>query len=345
MSKNHEVTRKQPLLTENGTIGEPGWARCPVYDYNRENIRACRLRRKEWDYYLITNENFAFAVTVSDLGYLGMLSVSLLDFKSRKETTKTALDLKTGRDYGLGKGPEDYCTNAQSGKIRIRYQKKNGYRRIQCICRDFLQGNDLHADILLTEPEMDSMVIATPWKKEPTAFYYNQKINTMPAAGQIRCGELLVRFDPAVDFGMLDLGRGVWTYDNIWYWGTGSRLVNGKPLGMNLGYGFSDRSYATENMFIYDGHANKLDEVTIDIPKDNGKFEYMLPWNIFSPDGRLSAVFTPFMDRSASIDFKIFASIQHQVFGKMNGTVILDDGTSLLLKDYPCSVEHVHNRY
>lgn len=45
------------------------------------------------------------------------------------------------------------------------------------------------------------------------------------------------------------LGKGVWTYDNTWYWGTGSGWHDGgDPFGFNLGYGFSDHSSASENM-------------------------------------------------------------------------------------------------
>ncbi|NLC26410.1 MAG: DUF2804 family protein, partial [Fastidiosipila sp.] len=35
----------------------------------------------------------------------------------------------------------------------------------------------------------------------------------------------------------------------------------------------------------------------------------------------------------------------HQVFGRMNGKVILDDGTVLKIKNLLCFAEDVHNRY
>ena len=58
---------------------------------------------------------------------------------------------------------------------------------------------------------------ATPWADKPKAFYYNQKINCLPASGCIRLGEEQWRFRPEDAMGVLDWGRGVWTYDNIWY--------------------------------------------------------------------------------------------------------------------------------
>ena len=45
--------------------------------YDRSQIKAPRFRIKEWDYYLVLNEEFAGAFTISDDGYIGLQSVSL----------------------------------------------------------------------------------------------------------------------------------------------------------------------------------------------------------------------------------------------------------------------------
>ena len=39
------------------------------------------------------------------------------------------------------------------------------------------------------------------------------------------------------------------------------------------------------------------------------------------------------------------ASKQHQVFGRMSGKAVLDDGTVVEVKDMMCFAEKVHNRY
>jgi hypothetical protein len=55
--------------------------------------------------------------------------------------------------------------------------------------------------------------------------------------------------------------------------------------------------------------------------------------------------FVPVLDRAAKIDAKIILSDQHQVFGRMTGKVVLDDGRVLEIKDLMCFAEDVHNRY
>ena len=89
--RNHEVTKEQPLLGEDGRIAEPGWARRQVWKYDRKRIQSPAFRIKEWDYYLVMNEDYAAAFTLSDDGYIGLQSVSLLNFRERWEHTETIL--------------------------------------------------------------------------------------------------------------------------------------------------------------------------------------------------------------------------------------------------------------
>ena len=163
----------------------------------------------------------------------------------------------------------------------------------------------------------------------------------MPASGWAEYDGNRYEFNPATDFGILDWGRGVWTYDNWWYWGSGSGYVDGVPVGFNIGYGFGNTSAASENIIFYNGVGHKIDDVTFVIPED----DYLKPWKFTSSDGRFEMDFEPIIDRNSYTDLKLIVSEQHQVFGKMTGTMILDDGTKVNLKDFHCFAEKVHNKY
>ena len=60
---------------------------------------------------------------------------------------------------------------------------------------------------------------------------------------------------------------------------------------------------------------------------------------------RLDLVFTPEIDRFDYVDLKLVVSDQHQVFGKLDGWVLLDDGTKLEVNGLRASAEAVHNVY
>lgn len=338
--RNHEVTKAQNLLNKKGNIAEPGYAKSLIWKYSRNQIKAPKFRIKEWDYYLVLNEDFACAFTISDLGYMGMISASLLNFKERWEHTESILTPFPMGKFHLPKTSVTGNTKYKDKRIHMEFKVKEGKRMILCNFKEFYDGKDFSCKIILDEPKMDSMVIATPFEKDKH-FYYNQKINCMPAEGYAIFDGKTYNFKKETDFGTLDWGRGVWTYDNTWYWGSGNTIVNGKPFGFNIGYGFGDTSAASENMIFYDGVAHKLDDVKFHIPKD----DYMKPWKFTSSDGRFEMDFVPVLDRSALTDVKVIVSDQHQVFGKMTGKAVLDDGTVIEVKDMMCFAEDVHNKY
>lgn len=181
--RNHEVTEIQPLLTEDGSLREPGWSKRLVQQYDRRQIKAPRFRIKEWDYYLVLNEDYAGAFTISDDGYIGLQSVSLLNFKEGWEHTETILNAFPMGRLALPATSESGDTVYRDRRLQMSFAVSEGQRRITCRFENFYNGKPFSCDILLHQPDMDTMVIATPWKNKKTAFYYNQKINCMKAEG------------------------------------------------------------------------------------------------------------------------------------------------------------------
>lgn len=339
--RNHEVTQPGALLKPDGSLREPGWSKQLLQVYNRADIQAPAHRIKEWDYYLVLADTFGAAFTISDDGYVGLQSASFLDFASVWEHTETVLTAFPMGRLHLPSTSQSGDTVFQNKRLHMRFEVTPGQRRIRCDFSHFYGHEPFACDITLAQPKTDTMVIATPWKEKKTAFYYNQKINCMPASGWIKFGGKTYTFDPTRNFGTLDWGRGVWTYDNTWYWGSGNAVIGGKPFGFNIGYGFGDTSAASENILFYDGVCHKLDDVEFHIPKPY----YTAPWRFTSSDGRFEADFHPILDRAAKIDVGVIVTDQHQVFGRMTGKAVLDDGTVLEMKDLLCFAEDVHNRY
>lgn len=341
--RNHEVVCRDGLLNEKGGLREPGWSKSLIQIYDRNAIQKRKTRIKEWDYYsVISNKhNIAVCFTVSDLGYLELESVSFFDFSKPFENTQGTM---APFPMGKLKMPATSTTGdvkVKNKQLAIEFIVKDNKRIIRCDFPQFDGGKGLKANITLNNQPEDTMVIATPWAEDDKAFYYNQKINCMAAAGKIEYDGKIYELDPATDFGGLDWGRGVWTYNNYWYWGSGSGVVDGHRFGFNIGYGFGDTRAASENVLFYDGVAHKLDDITFNI-SDN----FTDPWTFTSSDGRFEMEFAPIIDRS---DYTSVANLivtdQHQVFGRMTGKAILDDGTVIELKDFLCFAEKVHNKY
>lgn len=340
--RNHEVTERKPLLNPDGTLREPGWSRRLVQIYDRNEIKKRKTRIKEWDYYyIISNKhNIAVCFTISDLGYLEMESVSFLDFNKAWEHTQPVLAPFPMGKLHLPSTSEQGDVKVKNAKLALEYLVKDNKRMIRCDYPSFDGEKGLKVNLTLDNPDEDTMVIATPWAEDKKAFYYNQKINCMPASGKVEYDGKIYEFDPATDFGGLDWGRGVWTYNNYWYWGSGSGVVDGHRFGFNIGYGFGDTSAASENVIFYDGVAHKFDDVTFNI-SDN----FTDPWTFTSSDGRFEMDFVPIIDRCDYTSVGIIVTDQHQVFGRMSGKAVLDDGTVIEIKNFLCFAEKVHNKY
>ena len=344
MSEQHLLS-PGPLLNEQGDLSEAGYAYSLVKSYDRQAISASPLRIKEWDYYYVGNRDYGVALTVADNGYMSMASISLLDFKKKQEKTLSKIGWfpkgklhmpptsKVGDLLFEGKGFSFSFSHAGEGK-----------RRLLVHWADFM-GKGLHfrCDILLQETSPNSMVIATPFKKK-AHFYYNQKINNLRASGYAKVGETVYDFNQG-SYGVLDWGRGVWTYKNTWYWGSLSAELDGVPFGWNFGYGFGDTSEASENMVFHGEKAYKLEDVIFDIPIGGGnRDDFMSPWTIRSHAHDMNIRFVPVIDRHADTNLLVLRSNQHQVFGRFSGYINIDEKPFEFV-DLPGFAEKVFNKW
>ncbi len=345
MRQQHEILRSAPLLNASGDLAEPGWARSLLPVYRRSDIRVSPMRIKEWDYYLITDGHVGLALTIADNGYMGLDSVSFLDFDEGWEQTKSPMRLFPMGKTGLPESSADGASEIARGGYAMAFYHEDGARRLSFHMDRFLDGDAIEGIVTLSAAPEESMVIATPFDK-PGHFYYNQKINCMRAEGWITLGKRRIELTPDRFFGVLDWGRGVWTYHNTWYWGSASGELDGVPFGWNIGYGFGNTAAASENVLFYDGRIHKLGTVEFHIPKDEkGRNAYLNVWNFTSDDNRFYMDFTPVLDRSALTSVIVIKSDQHQVFGRFTGRVTLDDGTVLPVRDFFGFAEKVENKW
>lgn len=337
---------KGRLLDDEGRLLQAGYSTTLARRYDRKNIAPSKWRIKEWDYYIISDGKKSVAFTISDIGYIGLMSVSVIDLEKKDYRTSSKITLFPFGKYDFPKTFEDGDVKFTSKALTLVFSNKRGEREIRCEYAKWDGKNTLKAEIKLTEPPEDAMVIATPFKEDERAFYYNAKLNCMTASGYFEIGGKRYDFDPAKALGTLDWGRGVWPYKNVWYWGSMQhRLENGHTIGFNLGYGFGDTSQATENMFFTDGKAHKLGNVTFDIPQKDGADDFMKEWVVRDDEDRLFMRFRPSVDRFDGVNALLVSTCQHQVFGDFSGYVRLENGAMIEFDDCAGFAEKVVNKW
>ena len=334
---------KGPLLDENGNLAEAGYAFSLIKEYDRKAIKGLKSRIKEWDYYFINDEEYGIALTIDDNSYMGMASVSVLDFKNKVEHTKSYISWFTFGKVGLPSSSNSGDVHMKNKNYDMLFDNKDGKRHLVCKLKNLAKDRDFECDIYLEPTNEGSMVIATPFKKK-RHFYYNQKINLLKAKGSFKFGDIEHQLNEKA-LGVLDWGRGIWTYKNTWYWSSLNANYEGHNIGFNLGYGFGDTSAASENMFFYDNKAFKLEDVVFNIPKNNkGKLSFMDPWTFTSANNDINLTFNPIIDRYSNTNVLIIQSNQHQVFGYFSGSIIAE-GKKIEFNNLLGFAEMVTNRW
>ena len=79
-SKQTEYTEPTRLLDYDGTLLAKGWARHNVFDYDRTCSNP-KMRKKEWDFYQLGNENFMVQISFANISIGGYVSAVLVDLK------------------------------------------------------------------------------------------------------------------------------------------------------------------------------------------------------------------------------------------------------------------------
>ncbi len=339
-----EYTDETPLLSEDGTLLAKGWARKNVLRYDREKVKH-PLRRKEWDFYQISDGKRMLQISFANISLGGYASVLLADLQAGKTLLSDLVPFLGGMNrYVLppkGDVPNDVffrigkaVFEAHTGAERRHLRYENGPVKAE-----------IEMDIL---PGLENITTVLPFKGYPDRYFMTTKQNCMPCRGFVQSKEGRWEFSDADSFCILDWGRVCTPYSLVWYWGNGSGRITGPDgnehlFGFEITWGIGDESNATETCIFYDGKAHKFGAVDVEnFPKPDG---YMKDWVFKSEDGRFELTMKPFYDHHSDLNILVMRMHSHQVHGLWSGKVTLDDGTVLQIKDMYAFCEYVENRW
>ncbi len=348
-SKQTEYTERTPLLAEDGTLLAKGWARKNVFDYER-SFSNPKLRKKEWDFYQVSNGKYMVQLSFANISIGGYVGAKIVDIVNGKEIVDaTSFFLGGESKYILpAKGDAPHFFKAKVGKAVVKFDTKVTSRTLyfRMPVKDKMVECNFQMDIM---PGLENITTVLPFKDMPTRYFMTTKQNCMPCEGKFVYGDEVFEFTKDDSFATLDWGRVNTPYRMVWYWGNGSTYLtdeNGEKhlFGFEITWAIGDESNATETCLFYDGKAHKIGAVDVEtFPKPD---KYMKPWKFISEDGRFNLTMTPTFDYHTDLNFFNLGRMHaHQVHGKWNGDVTLDDGTKLEIKDMYAFCEYVENKW
>jgi hypothetical protein len=342
MGTQNEITEPSNLFKKDGSLVQKGWARKPILKYNKEKIGKGWTRIKEWDHYSVLNKEFGFQLTIGDIGYLTQMSYAFLDFSKKERDGKAFMKFFTKSKLLPLSSLEDSFIEFPTDAFRVTIEKKGNNRILTIDDPSFSEKGIKGSISLFDDPEMDNTVVATGYgPKKPKLFYYNHKINFMPAKGTLSIGDKDYSFEPNSSFGLMDWGRGIWPYRTHWLWGSACGLVDGIPVAFNIGYGFGDLTTHTENILFYNGKAHKIDEVTFHHEdRDPTK-----PWKFTSNDDRFNMTLTPILPHREKLNYGVIYLDSSLLHGLYSGELILDNGEKIIIDEMLGHAEDIFWRW
>lgn len=321
-----QTWERMPLLDHNGRLNQPSWATEDVFSYNKECLRP-HFRRKEWELYQLSGERFFLQLLYGHMGLAGKAEALLLDFESGRRYVIGGRKLFPGDSMDLDFSAEQpHNLRYEDEKLFLFVHTDGERRRIECRTEDFEVR-------LLCSNVGEAICLATPFPNRQQ-FYYHYKKTFTELRGYVRLHGCDLELDKNC-FLRLHSGRGVLPFRHEWIWGSGAARFGKHTLGINIGWGYGSDEAATENALIWDGKIHKLDRIWVDRNQNP-----MQPWRFQSSDRRFDIRFEPFYDHFSKGRCLLMNSRRHQVFGKLYGTVYLDDGRGIKVDGMHFVCEH-----
>lgn len=352
------IERFGMLHNVNGRLNARGYLTDQLLRYDRSRIKANRLRVKEWNRYLISDDDYVIWLTVANFGYVGRVSARVTNLVHPSSRAVAITVPMPGNRLVLP-------SRCFSGQIAFRSRRgrfvcrasDEGFR-IMANYDEFLDGETLAVDALLDCRPSELFGNVSAWPDDPRTFYYQLSVPAMRASGSFKVGSRVHGFSPTRSFGLHSWHRAVlpyeirhtWAVAQGWQDGQGGSASDTHLVGVLIGEG-EDVSAASPNAFFLDGKLYKLGQLTIDIPNETGtsgertladRYQFLHAWKVTDRSGQVDLTFVPVTEGTDRQNAAAISLDSHQVFGAFSGTIKLPGGDFLIDRLPGCAVvEHL----
>ncbi|MFI9629892.1 DUF2804 domain-containing protein [Streptomyces sp. NPDC052042] len=381
-TQEREITEPVDLCLPDGRLNPwaRGWSRQPLH---RANLRGWG-RTKRWEYWCVTTPAHLVALTVSDLDFLALNTVYVLEYGPGGLEFETTEIIPGGRGVRL---PETIAGTPGSpavtvgprhptgGRVRIEIAEEEGGTRLRARCLAPASSKPSSTPMTPSSPRIPSTPRSASTRRQIVKQAAKQTVEidlfaALPTGHETlsvvvpwderrfqytskhtaRPASGTVRVgDRVLEFGedawaVLDHGRGRWPRSVDWNWGAASGRTDGHTVGLQFGGRWTRGTGATENALCVDGRLSKIGE---ELEWHWSHDDFLAPWTITSPGERpaVDLTFVPFHNRSTRTDAVLIANRTDQCFGHYSGRVHDDEGREIVVDRLLGWAEDVHMRW
>lgn len=307
-----EIEKRQDLLNAEGCLIQEGWARCPNWNYDRSLVAMPNMMHKEWDRFLIIDRSGKWMVLVStsQISAKAIYSISYADLSSKtllKERKKIRASDKIKLGLSLNQDEEINfaCEEMRTAFIRRGKDHNIMFSAPYFDIPNFGKGIDARFE-LMHNPDQEIFAKAVALSKSRKSFLLNEIETCIPVKGVLRRGDTTVSI-PEKDgvMAIYDWGRGRFSTKPMT-----KALFCGMSGGSSVGICISSPDTCALTV---DGKTHVFAGLKIRSSKDGFRVE--------SKGSKVDFVMQPILEDSDSQLLNLF--------GRIEGNAVLDDGTKL----------------
>lgn len=306
-----EVTEKHNVFEENGEVMCAGWAKSPVFIYNKEKSKTNRLHAGRDCYFINNGEvslyisvessvfEFAIKIAVADLEKGGVLSDCIVKklFFTKKELPES------------GAGGELLYTDK---KINFKLTNTTDKRSLKCDFIDFGGIKNLHFNINLKKINGDSLNELAPFERNRKYFYLKKFAPNFVANGVIRLGSAEYSLEETNSRAYFDRTRFSKPRKHSYQRLSADCALDGRRFSLCLASRVGDNRYGNENCFFIDGKLEKLSQINV-----NGRPGK--PWYFKGGISAFDITFKPFTVKGKPMEAVMDKTTV--IFGRLYGEI------------------------
>lgn len=290
---------------------------------SRASAFARHFHYKQFQYFGIISDDLLAGCALAHTAWLGI--AFFYTFEPRTGTLKEyTWRSPLGRDLHMSDSPRNGVSYfRQKGvDIELGYREDN-----QALTKTFsitLEGLQLQATM---EEGSSYQPMSLCTRTGINGWVYANKVAGKGVTGTLtRDGETL-DLQALNASGHHDFSAGYMRRETFWNWACLSTHADGRHIGLNLSCGVNETTFSENCLWVED----------VMIPTGGVMFDYnrddlMQPWRIRSLCGRVDMTFTPSGNHRERLNLGLFASNFNQLFGRFDGSLHLDDGTTVAIK-------------
>ena len=255
-----EIINPCRVFEENGHVMQAGWAKSPIFSFNREDSKARTICRREG--FCINNGEVSLYLALERFGRELSVKIAVADLRRGGVigdcVTKRSLAPK------WDELPEDDREFFYSDKrIQLQLTSVPEGKVLKCVFENFGGSKRLAFHVIMAHLGGDSMNELAPFERNRKFFYFKQFIPCFAAKGQIQVGKINYSLDSSSACAYHDRTCFYKPRPHSYQRLSTDFMTGENRFTLNLASRVGDNRFGNENCFFYNGKLEKLSHIDI----------------------------------------------------------------------------------